>query len=59
MNIHIFGRCTTPDPYLILGSRYPAILYKGLYYFQPGWLNQTSTDQKKQSTKKGWRKLQN
>ncbi len=38
----LLGRCTTPDPYLILGSRYPAILYKGLYYFQPGWLNQTT-----------------
>ena len=38
----LLGRCKKADPYLILGSSFPAFLYKGVYYIQPGWLNQTT-----------------
>lgn len=38
----ILGRCKKADPYLILGSRSPALIYKKTYYYQPGWLNQTT-----------------
>lgn len=38
----LLGRCKKADPYLILGSAFPAIIYKKNYYYQPGWLNQTT-----------------
>lgn len=38
----LLGRCNKADPYLILGSAFPALFYKKNYYFQPGWLNQTT-----------------
>ena len=38
----ILGRSKQADPYLILGSAFPASIYKKIYYYQPGWLNQTT-----------------
>lgn len=38
----LLGRCKTVDPYLILNSGFPALIYKKNYYYQPGWLNQTT-----------------
>ena len=38
----LLGRCKTADPYLILNSRFPALINKKNYYYQPGWLNQTT-----------------
>lgn len=38
----LLGRCKTPDPYLVLESAYPASIYEKMYYFQPGWLTQTT-----------------
>lgn len=38
----LLGRCKTADPYLILNSGFPALIYKKNYYYQPGWLNQTT-----------------
>ncbi|MBP5358389.1 MAG: hypothetical protein J6Y69_04295 [Treponema sp.] len=38
----LLGRCKTADPYLVLGSSYPAIKYDGLYYLQPGWIVQVT-----------------
>ncbi len=38
----LLGRCKKADPYLILGSRWPALIYKKIYYYQPGWVNQTT-----------------
>ena len=38
----LLGRCKTADPYLVLGSSYPAIKYDGFYYLQPGWIIQVT-----------------
>ena len=38
----LLGRCKDADPYLVLGSSYPTLKYGNLYYYQPGWLIQTT-----------------